>query len=58
MVNGGLLEQRHNTRRYKYQLLDPVDEPYAMFRFFYRSYGKRCSEWRPLLTLANETRLS
>ena len=40
LSNGGLLEQGLPCRRYKYQLLDPVDEPYATFRFYYRTYGK------------------
>ena len=40
LSNGGLLEPGFPRRRYKYQLLDPVDEPYAAFRFQYRSYGQ------------------
>ncbi|KIX06175.1 uncharacterized protein Z518_04149 [Rhinocladiella mackenziei CBS 650.93] len=33
-----LLEPGLHARRFKYQLLDPVDPPYAAFRFFYRPY--------------------
>ncbi|KPI36749.1 uncharacterized protein AB675_11828 [Cyphellophora attinorum] len=35
--DGGLLEPNFPHRRYKYQLLDPTDEPYATFRFYYRT---------------------
>lgn len=31
------MEPGFPQRRYKYQLLDPVDEPYATFKFHYRS---------------------
>ena len=40
LSSGGLLEPGLPARRYKYQLLDPVDEPFATFRFYYRTYGK------------------
>ena len=39
LVNGGLLDARCPRRRYQYQLLDPVDGPFATFRFYYRSPG-------------------
>lgn len=39
IINAGLVEPGLPKRRYKYQLLDPLDEPYAIFRFYYRSYG-------------------
>ncbi|KAK6382203.1 hypothetical protein LTS17_004090 [Exophiala oligosperma] len=34
----GLLEPGFRPRRYKYQLLDPLDMPYAAFRFYCRPY--------------------
>lgn len=43
LSNGGLLEQGLPCRRYKYQLVDPVDEPYASFRFYYRTFGELAS---------------
>ena len=36
LVNGGLLGPNDPKRRYKYQLLDPVDKPYAIIRLYYR----------------------
>ena len=36
LVNGGVLAPNDPKRRYKYQLLDPVDTPYATIRFYYR----------------------
>ncbi|KAK5242480.1 hypothetical protein LTR40_012760 [Exophiala xenobiotica] len=39
LTNSGLLEPGFRPRRYKYQLLDPVDMPYAGFRFYCRPYG-------------------
>ncbi|RMZ92241.1 hypothetical protein DV736_g524, partial [Chaetothyriales sp. CBS 134916] len=38
LVDGGLLEHGFPRRRYKYQLVDAVDEPYATFKFFCRSH--------------------
>ncbi|KAJ9496875.1 hypothetical protein LTR96_000366 [Exophiala xenobiotica] len=38
LTNSGLLEPGFRPRRYKYQLLDPVDMPYAGFRFYCRPY--------------------
>ena len=38
LTNGGLLEAACPKRRYRYQLLDPTDEPHATIRFYYRSY--------------------
>lgn len=37
LTDGGLLEPGFPQRRYKYQLLDPTDDPYATFKFHYRS---------------------
>ncbi|KAK5046841.1 hypothetical protein LTR84_007195 [Exophiala bonariae] len=37
LSNGGILNGSPRPRRYKYQLLDPKDAPYAAFRFFCRS---------------------
>lgn len=39
-MNVGFLDQGCPTRRYRYQLLDPTDEPFVTFRFYYRSYGR------------------
>ncbi|KIW73174.1 hypothetical protein PV04_01312 [Phialophora macrospora] len=33
LINSGLLEPGFRPRRYKYQLVDPVDMPYAAFQF-------------------------
>ncbi|KAJ9637168.1 hypothetical protein H2199_007454 [Coniosporium tulheliwenetii] len=39
LVKGG--QARHQPRRfYKFALLDPVDEPYATFRYLYRSWDQ------------------
>ncbi|KKY24792.1 putative protein of unknown function DUF1793 [Phaeomoniella chlamydospora] len=35
--NGGLLESAAPKKYYKYQLLDPVNSPYARFRFHFRT---------------------
>ena len=40
LTNSGLLEPGCCQRRYKYQLLDMVDRPYAAFRFCCCPYGK------------------
>jgi hypothetical protein len=37
LVNGGILAPNDPKRRYKYQLLDPAEKPYATIRFYYRS---------------------
>jgi hypothetical protein len=37
LCDGGILEPGFPQRRYKYQLLDAVDSPYATFRFYYRT---------------------
>ncbi|OAG34321.1 hypothetical protein AYO21_11531 [Fonsecaea monophora] len=38
LTNSGYLEPCIRPRRYKYQLLDPVDMPYAAFQFHFRPY--------------------
>ncbi len=40
LVNAGLLPARHPRRYYKYALLDPLDHPFATFRYYYRSWGE------------------
>lgn len=40
MVNAGPLREKHPERFYKHQLLDPLDTPFATFRYLYRSWGK------------------
>jgi hypothetical protein len=47
LTNSGLLELGRRPRRYKYQLLDPIDMPYAAFQFHCRSKGKRLTEMIP-----------
>lgn len=37
IIDYGPIELYRPARRYQYQLLDPQDEPYATFRFYYRS---------------------
>ncbi|OAP57489.1 hypothetical protein AYL99_08227 [Fonsecaea erecta] len=39
LTNSGFLEPCIRPRRYKFQLLDPVDMPYAAFQFHCRSHG-------------------
>lgn len=39
LINAGVLHQSHPQRYYKYALLDPLDQPFATFRFYYRTYG-------------------
>lgn len=40
LTDSGLLEPGFRPRRYEYQLLDPIDMPYAAFRFSCRPYGE------------------
>jgi hypothetical protein len=40
LSNVGALEPGLPCRFYNYQLLDAIDEPYATFRFYYRTYGE------------------
>ena len=42
LVNAGLLPEEHPRRYYKYALLDPLDQPFATFRYLYRSWGESC----------------
>ena len=39
LVKGGLLPHEHPQRFYKYALLDPLDKPYATFRWYLRSWS-------------------
>jgi hypothetical protein len=39
LVNAGFLSTRHPKRFYKYALLDPLDTPFATFRYYYRTWG-------------------
>lgn len=38
LVNGGQLKSQAPQRYYKFGLIDPVDKPYAAFRFYYRTW--------------------
>ena len=40
LVNAGLLRAQAPQRYYKFRLLDPVDEPHATFRFYYRTWDE------------------
>lgn len=40
LTDSGLVEPRIHPRRYKYQLLDPIDVPYAAFEFHCHPYGE------------------
>ena len=39
LVNAGTLPREHPRRFYNYALLDPIDQPFATFRYYYRSWG-------------------
>ena len=41
LVNGGLVHPKHPRRYYKYALLDPLDQPFATFRYYYRTWGQK-----------------
>ena len=43
LVHAGLLPTRAPQRYYKYALLDPLDQPFATFRYYYRSMGMSLS---------------
>ncbi len=40
LVNAELVPIKHPQRYYKYALLDPLDQPFATFRYFYRTWGR------------------
>ena len=40
LVNAGLVPVNHPRRFYKYALLDPLDQPFATFRYYYRSWSE------------------
>lgn len=37
LINAGILAPKDPKHRYKYQLLDPAERPYATIKFYYRS---------------------
>ena len=39
LVNAGFLPPEHPRRYYKYALLDPLDQPFATFHYYYRNWG-------------------
>ena len=39
MLNAGFLPDDHPQRYYTYSLLDPLDQPFATFRWYYRTWG-------------------
>ncbi|KAI1629185.1 hypothetical protein EDD37DRAFT_40008 [Exophiala viscosa] len=56
LTNSGVVEPGFRPRRYRYQLLDPVDMPYAAFRFFCRPY--EYLEKHGIVPAARSTRLT
>ena len=40
VLNAGRVRRSDPKRKYTYALLDPVDEPYAIFRYHLLSTGK------------------
>ncbi|KAL9101786.1 MAG: hypothetical protein Q9163_002982 [Psora crenata] len=40
LVNAGILPREHPRRFYRYALLDPPDQPFATFRYYYRSWDQ------------------
>ena len=44
LTDSGVTEPGIRPRRYKYQLLDPIDMPYAAFQFHCRPYGNCLSQ--------------
>ena len=38
MVNSGILHKNHPQRFYRYDLLDPLDQPFSTFRYYYRTW--------------------
>lgn len=38
MVNSGILNKNHPQRFYRYDLLDPLDQPFSTFRYYYRTW--------------------
>lgn len=40
LVKAGILTQEHPKRFYNYALLDPLDKPFASFRYFPRTWGE------------------
>ena len=39
LANGDRLSRKHPQRYYKYALVDPLDQPFATFRYYYRTWG-------------------
>lgn len=39
MLNAGALPDDHPQRYYIYSLLDTLDQPFATFRWYYRTWG-------------------
>ncbi|KAF2729204.1 hypothetical protein EJ04DRAFT_589486 [Polyplosphaeria fusca] len=40
LVNAGRAGAEHPKRFYKFALIDPVDQPFATFRYYYRTWGQ------------------
>ncbi|KAL8920726.1 MAG: hypothetical protein Q9208_006056 [Pyrenodesmia sp. 3 TL-2023] len=40
MLNAGILPDEHPRRYYKYSLLDPLDQAFATFRWYYRTWAQ------------------
>ncbi|KAF1983931.1 hypothetical protein K402DRAFT_423260 [Aulographum hederae CBS 113979] len=39
-VDGGMVEKQRQTRFYKFRLVDPRDNPYVTFRYYFRTWAK------------------
>ena len=40
LPEAGTTKRSHPRKYYKFHLVDPKDDPYATFRFYYRTHGK------------------
>lgn len=41
MEVGGLTVKGHPKRYFMFSLVDPLDQPFTTFRFYYRNWGKK-----------------
>ncbi|KAJ4361806.1 hypothetical protein N0V83_010747 [Neocucurbitaria cava] len=40
LVNAGRAEAKHPKRFYQFSLIDPIDQPFATFRYYYRTWDQ------------------
>lgn len=43
LVNAGDLDEEHPQSFYQFALIDPLDTPFARFRYYYRPWGQNSS---------------